>query len=151
MAEAQIPEGLTADYANTEVREAMLDLQADGTYERLATFLRTLREGFLIADVTGTQKKKSTHVRTVRSTKGQLLLPLFTSMDELRLAHPHGRREQVKGVIMPTLEAQRLIRSSPFVAVQFDAGSAAFVVLRKFVELVLSGDPIDAAMLESGV
>ena len=69
MAEAQIPEGLTADYANTEVREAILALQADADYERLATFLSALREGFLVADVTGTQKKKSTHVRTIRSTR----------------------------------------------------------------------------------
>lgn len=149
MAEAQIPEGLTADYANTEVREAILALQAAADYERLATFLSALREGFLIADVTGTQKKKSTHVRTIRSTKGQLLLPLFTSMHELRLAHPAGRRDEAKGVIMPALEALRLIRSGPFVAVQFDAGSAALVVLRKYVELVLGDDAVEASMLET--
>ncbi len=149
MAEAQIPEGLTADYANTEVREAILALQAAADYERLATFLSALREGFLIADVTGTQKKKSTHVRTIRSTKGQLLLPLFTSMHELRLAHLAGRRDEAKGVIMPALEALRLIRSGPFVAVQFDAGSAALVVLRKYVELVLGDDAVEASMLET--
>lgn len=149
MAEAQIPEGLTADYANTEVREAILALQADADYERLATFLSALREGFLIADVTGTQKKKSTHVRTIRSTRGQLLLPLFTSMHELRLAHPAGRRDEAKGVIMPALEALRLIRSGPFVAVQFDAGSAALVVLRKYVELVLGDGAVEASALET--
>ena len=149
MAEAQIPEGLTADYANTEVREAILALQADADYERLATFLSALREGFLIADVTGTQKKKSTHVRTIRSTRGQLLLPLFTSMHELRLAHPAGRRDEAKGVIMPAPEALRLIRSGPFVAVQFDAGSAALVVLRKYVELVLGDGAVEASALET--
>ena len=149
MAEAQIPEGLTADYANTDVREAILALQADADYERLATFLSALREGFLIADVTGTQKKKSTHVRTIRSTRGQLLLPLFTSMHELRLAHPAGRRDEAKGVIMPALEALRLIRSGPFVAVQFDAGSAALVVLRKYVELVLGDGAVEASALET--
>lgn len=149
MAEAQIPEGLTADYANTEVRDAVLALQADADYERLATFLSALREGFLIADVTGTQKKKSTHVRTIRSTKGQLLLPLFTSMHELRLAHPAGRRDEAKGVIMPALEALRLIRSGPFVAVQFDAGSAALVVLRKYVELALGDGAVEASALET--
>ena len=149
MAEAQIPEGLTADYANTDVREAILALQADADYERLATFLSALREGFLVADVTGTQKKKSTHVRTIRSTRGQLLLPLFTSMHELRLAHPAGRRDEAKGVIMPALEALRLIRSGPFVAVQFDACSAALVVLRKYVELVLGDGAVEASALET--
>lgn len=149
MANAQIPEGLTADYENPEVREAMLALQGAPDYERLANFLTTLRAGFLVADVTGTHKKKSTRVRTVRSTKGQLLLPLFTSMHELRTAHPKGRQHEVKGAIMPALEALRLMRSSPFVAVQFDAASAAFVVLRKYIDLVLDDQPIAAAELEA--
>lgn len=148
MAESQIPEGLTADYANERVHTALTQLQAEPDYEQLAEFLTSLREGFLVADVTGTHKKKSTHVRTIRSTKGQLLLPLFTSMEELRLAHPKGRRDQAKGAIMPALEALRLIESSPFVAVQFNAGSAALPVLRKYISLVLSGDPIEAASLE---
>lgn len=148
MAESQIPEGITADYANDGVRDTLAALQAEPDYERLAAFLTSLREGYLIADVTGTQKKKSTHVRTVRSTKGQLLLPLFTSMQELRLAHPKGRREQAKGAIMPALEALRLIESSPFVAVQFNAGSAALPVLRKYIALVLGGEPIEAESLQ---
>ncbi len=149
MAEAQIPEGLTADYANTQVREAILALQAEPDYERLSAFLTALRDGFLIADVTGTQKKKSTRVRTVRSTTGQPLLPLFTSMHELRLAHPKGRADQAKGAIMPASEALRLIRSSPFVAVQFDAGSAALIVLRKYIELALGDEMITAEALEA--
>lgn len=149
MAEAQVPGRLTADYENTKVREAILALQADADYERLTTFLAALREGSLVADVTGTRKKKSTHVRTIRSTKGQLLLPLFTSMHQLRLAHPADRRGEAKGVIMPALEALRLIRSSPFVAVQFDAGSTALVVLRKYIELVLGDDAIEASALEA--
>lgn len=148
MAEAQIPEGLTADYENTAVRAAILALQSEPDYERLAAFLTYLREGFLVADVTGTHKKKSTRVRTIRSTKGQLLLPLFTSMAELRAAHPKGRQDQAKGAIMPALEALRLISTSPFVAVQFDAGSAALIVLRKYIDLVLGGEPIEAAALE---
>lgn len=148
MAEAQTPEGITADYVNEGVRDTLAALQHAPDYERLAEFLTALREGFLVADVTGTQKKKSTHVRTIRSTKGQLILPLFTSMDELRLAHPKGSREQAKGALMPALEALRLIQSSPFVAVQFNAGSAALPVLRKYIALVLGGDPIEADALE---
>lgn len=142
MADAQIPEGLTADYANDQVEESLTAFQADPDFARLAEFLTALRDGFLIADVTGTQRKKSTHVRTIRSTKGQLVLPLFTSMEELRLAHPKGRREQAKGAIMPAREALGLINSSPFVAVQFNTGSAALPVLRKYIALVLGDEPI---------
>lgn len=149
MAEAQIPEGITADYSNDHVRDALATLQSQPDYEHLAVFLTSLREGFLVADITGTQKKKSTHVRTIRSTKGQLVLPLFTSMEELRLAHPKGRREQAKGAIMPALEALRLIDSGPFVAAQFNTGTAALPVLRKYLSLVLSGEPIKAAELET--
>lgn len=149
MAEAQIPDGLTADYANSGVRAALDALQATPDYEHLAAFLSSLREGFLVVDVTGTPKKKSTRIRTIRSTRGQLLLPLFTSMSEVRLAVPKAQAEQVKGAIMPIAEALRLIHSDRFVAAQFDAGSAALVVLRKYIELVLGDEPIDSEAVQA--
>ena len=149
MADAQIPEGLTADYKNTGVRAAIHTLQQAPDYTHLAAFLTTLREGFLVVDVTGTAKKKATHIRTIRSTKGQLLLPLFTSMDELRAALPKGKGEQAKGAIMPIDEALRLIHTGKFVAAQFNAGSDALVVLRKYIDLALGDDSIDAATLEA--
>ncbi len=148
MADAQIPEGLTADYANDEVRDALLAFQAEPDYARLADFLTALRAGYLVVDVTGTSKKKATHIRTIRSTQGKLLLPLFTSMDELRAAMPKGKAEQAKGAILPAAEALRLIRSGAFVAAQFNPGGAALVVLRKYIELALGDDAIDAAALE---
>lgn len=149
MAEAQIPEGLTADYENTAVRAAIHTLQATPDYAHLAAFLAALREGYLVVDVTGTAKKKATHIRTIRSTKGQLLLPLFTSMAELRGALPKGKAEHAKGAIMPIAEALRLMHTSPFVAAQFNAGSDALVVLRKYIDLVLSDAAIDAAAVEA--
>ena len=149
MAEAQIPDGLTADYANSGVRAALDALQATPDNEHLAAFLSSLREGFLVVDVTGTPKKKSTRIRTIRSTRGQLLLPLFTSISEVRLAVPKAQAEQVKGAIMPIAEALRLIHSDRFVAAQFDAGSAALVVLRKYIELVLGDEPIDAEAVQA--
>ena len=149
MADAQIPEGLTADYTNEAVRAAITALQADPDYSRLAAFLLSLREGYLVVDVTGTAKKKATHIRTIRSTSGQLVLPLFTSMQELRLAVPKGKAEGAKGAIMPVGEALRLIRSSPFVAAQFDVGSSALVVLRKYVELAAGEEPITAEVLDA--
>lgn len=149
MAEEQIPEGVTADYVNDGVRDALKNLQAEPDHDRLAAFLNSLREGYLVADVTGTQKKKSTHVRTIRSTKGLPVLPLFTSMEELRLAWPKDRREQAKGAIMPALDALKLIESSPFVAVQFNTGSASLPVVRKYIALVLSDSPITADSLQT--
>lgn len=149
MAEAQTPEGLTADYANIEARAALDALQANPDYERLAAFLAALRDGWLVVDVTGTPRKKSTRIRTIRSTDGRLLLPVFTSMAELRLAVPKGRADQARGAIMPAREALRLIRSDRFVAAQFDAGSAALVVLRKYVDLALGDDPVNAAAVEA--
>lgn len=145
-----IPDGLTADYANTEVRDRMLTLQHTPDYEHLAAFLMSLREGYLIVDVTGTGKKRSARIRTIRSTTGQLLLPLFTSMEELRAAVPAKKAAVAKGAMLPAREALGMIRSSAFVAAQFDAGSAAFVVLRKFIELALGDEEITPAQLENG-
>lgn len=135
---------VSADYINTPVREAMTALQQTPDYEHLAYFLTALRSGYLFADVTGTQKKKTVRARTIRSTKGELLLVLFTSMSEVRAAYPAGRRDHVKGAMMPAREALSLIRTSPFVAIQFDVGSSAMVVLRKYIELVLGDEVIDA-------
>lgn len=156
MAEAQLPEipdipkGLTADYVNVAVGNAMLALQSTPDYEHLAAFLLALREdGYLVVDVTGTPKKKSTRIRTIRSTKGQLLLPIFTSMAELRRAVPKSRAAEAKGAMLPAAEALALIGSDRFIAAQFDAGSAALVVLRKYLDLVLSEEPIDAAAVEA--
>lgn len=142
-------EDISADYANTTVRESMEALQTEPDYERLAAFLESLRDGLLIADVTGTPKKKSTHIRTIRSTTGKPVLPLFTSMNELRLAVPKGGAGEAKGAMMPSLEALGLIRTRPFVAAQIDVGSAALVVQRKYVELVLAGERITPDVLEA--
>lgn len=157
-ADPRVPEGLTADYENTGAREALDALQATPDYEHLAAFLSALREGYLVADVTGQvggakgskkQKRSGTRIRTIRSTKGQLVLPLFTSMAELRTAVPKGSNgEAAKGAVMPALGALNLIRSDRFVAAEFDAGTAKLVVLRKYIELALSETPIDAAALE---
>ena len=54
MAEAQTPEGITADYVNEGDRDTLAAQQQAPDYERLAEFLTALREGFLVADVTGT-------------------------------------------------------------------------------------------------
>jgi len=146
----QIPEDVHADYANEAVRSALVALRATPDYEHLAAFLEALREGYLVVDVSGAPSKKKGHrIRTIRSTKGQLVLPLFTSMDELRAMVPADRRDLVKGAVMPAREALALIASDRFVAAEFDKASASLVVLRKYISLAASGEPITAELLES--
>lgn len=147
MAEIDIPEGLSADYVNEGVQAAVSALSAQPDWQRLAEFLQALAEGFLVVDVTATNKKKATHIRTVRSTKGELVLPVFTSMTELRLAVPKQQQEQVRGAMMPAREALGLILSDRFVAAQVDAGSSALVVKREYVERILNGEALDAEAL----
>ncbi|QIM15492.1 SseB family protein [Leucobacter insecticola] len=148
MAEAQIPEGVHADYANDNVQAALKALQDTPDYEHLAAFLTALRDGYLVVDVTGTSPKRGPRVRTIRSTKGQLVLPLFTSMDELRAAVPANQREKLKGAVMIASEALALIGSDRFVAAEFDKASAALVILRKYIALAAGTDPITAETLE---
>lgn len=145
-----IPEEVHADYANEAVRTALRELQAEPDYAHLAAFLLALREGYLIVDVTGAaSKKKGTRVRTIRSTKGQLVLPIFTSMDELRAIAPAGRRDQLRGAVMPALEALALIGTDRFVAAEFDKASASLVILRKYITLAAGDEPITAESLEA--
>ncbi len=149
MVQAQIPEDVHADYANEGVRTALKALQETPDYEHLAAFLTSLREGYLVIDVTGTSPKRGPRVRTIRSTKGQLVLPLFTSMDELRAAVPANQRDQLKGAVMIAKEALALIGSDRFVAAEFDKSSSSLVILRKYISLAAGDDPITAETLES--
>ncbi len=156
--EGAIPETITPDYSNDKLRASLNSLRTTPDYETLSAFLLSLRSDYLIVDVSGSKhgstkpsgKKSGHHIRIVRSTQGQLILPIFTSMAELRSAVPTAQRETVKGVVMPAIEALKLIRTDKFVAAQFDAGSAKFVVLRKFIERVLDeGDALTPDSLNS--
>ncbi len=150
MAEAEIPEDVHADYVNEEARAALQSLQATPDYAHLAAFLNALREGYLVVDVSGTQtKKRGPRLRTIRSTTGQLVLPLFTSMEELRAVVPASRREELQGAVIPAREALALISSDRFAAAEFDKASAALVMLRKYVSLAAGEEPITAESLEA--
>lgn len=149
MAESEIPEGLTADDENVAVQDALAALTENPDWERLSQFLSALGTGYLVVDVTATQKKKSTHIRTVRSTKGELVLPVFTSMVELRLAVPKNVRDHVRGAMMPAQDALQLIHSDRFVAAQLNPGSSALVVKREFVERILRGDDLSPQSLQN--
>lgn len=152
MTETPIPEGLTPDYENEGVQNALTALQEAPDYEHLAAFLTALRSGFLIVDVTGSPKKKGTRARTTRTTKGQLVLPIFTSMHELRAAVGSGGRQtkpgEAKGAFLPAVEALQLIESDRFVAAELNPGGNSLVVLRKYITLAASNDPITPEVLE---
>lgn len=146
----ELPEGVDENYENVAVRKALEALLETPDYEHLAAFLTSLREGYLVVDVTGaTSKKKGARVRTIRSTNGQLVLPIFTSMAELRALAPASRTVEVKGAVMPAKSALALITTDRFVAAEFDKGSLAQVILRKYIALVLGEEPITAELLES--
>ncbi|MGO3146777.1 MAG: SseB family protein [Leucobacter sp.] len=146
-----LPEGIDEHYENVAVREALVSLLDAPDYTHLAAFLNALREGFLFVDVTGaTSKKKGARVRTIRSTKGQLVLPIFTSMSELRATAPGSRAEEIKGALMPAQAALALITTDRFVAAEFDKGSLAQVILRKYITRVIGDEAITPELLESG-
>ncbi|MCW2289424.1 type III secretion system (T3SS) SseB-like protein [Leucobacter luti] len=150
MVHAEIPEDVHAEYANEGARAALDAFQQTPDYPHLAAFLTALRDGYLVIDVTGaTSKKRGARVRTIRSTSGQLVLPIFTSMAELREIVPADRRDQLQGAVMVAREALALIASDRFVAAEFDKGSAALVVLRKYVALAAGTDQITAESLEA--
>lgn len=152
VAGADYPEEVSADYANEAVETAIAALQRSPDYAHLAAFLNALREGYLVADITGAPVPKNgraRRVRTIRSTKGQLVLPLFTSMDELRAVAPAGERDRVKGIVMTAKEALALIASDRFVAAEFNKASASLVVLRKYIALTVTDREITAELLEA--
>lgn len=140
-----IPEEVHADYANEGAQAALQAFQQTPDYPHLAAFLLALREGYLVVDVTGTAgKKRGPRVRTIRSTSGKLVLPIFTSLAELRAVVPTERKAELKGAVMPAREALALIASDRFVAAEFDKASAALVMLRKYVTLAASSEDITA-------
>lgn len=145
MAQPEIPDDVTPDYENTGVRDALRALQQTPDYERLVAFLESLRHGYLIADATGGTSKKGTRIRTIRSTRGQLVLPLFTSINELRSA---AGNDKAKGVMMPAKKALALIRSDRFVAAELNPASSKQVLLRKYVELAAGDAQITQETLE---
>lgn len=88
-------------------------------------------------------------MRATRSTKGQLVLPLFTSMDQLRAVAPAARRAEVRGAIMPARLALALITSDRFVAAELDKAGDGLVVLRKYVALAAGDEAVTAEQLAS--
>jgi hypothetical protein len=120
-------------YANRPLRKALETFAALPTRATLDALLAAMRTGGIVVDITGTTDAADPQLRTLLSTSGDLVLPLFTSVSELRLAVPVDERPGVKAMILPAREALALVGTADFVAVQFDVASLAQVVKREFV------------------
>ncbi|NQX29171.1 SseB family protein [Microbacteriaceae bacterium VKM Ac-2854] len=137
---ARIPQR-PASYANAQARSALEALVAAPTVDLVDALLAACLAGSLVVDVTGSTPEAEPRVRTVTSTNGQLVLPLFTSTDEVRLAVPRAQHARVQSLVLPGRDAFELIRSAEFIAVQLDPGSIAQVIARSFIENALGADP----------
>jgi len=120
-------------YSNRPLRKALETFAALPNRTTLDALLVAMRTGGLVVDITGTTDAADPQVRTVLSTDGQLVLPLFTSLTEFRLAVPKEQRASAKAMFLPANDALALIHTADFAAVQFDAGSLAQIVKRDFV------------------
>ncbi len=158
---------LTPDARNEAAELALSALLAAPSYETMAEVFAAISAGLLVVDVgssaaqgpplrngqrNGQRKAKktaTTRIRVLRSTRGKLVLPLFTSMAELRLAVPAREQESVRGAIMPATKALALIRTDRFVGAQLNPGSAAVTVQRSYLERLLAGEVLTAAALSS--
>ncbi|MDO9397951.1 MAG: SseB family protein [Herbiconiux sp.] len=121
-------------YSNRALRKALETFRALPNRTTLDALLAAMRTGGLVVDITGTTDAADPKVRTILSTDGELVLPLFTSIAELRLAVPEELRAGTQAMIVPARDALALIGTAEFVAVQFDVGSIGQVVKREFVE-----------------
>jgi hypothetical protein len=120
-------------YSNRPLRKALETFAALPNRTTLDALLATMRTGGLVVDITGSTDATEPQLRTILSTTGELVLPLFTSVAELRLAVPVEQRPTAQVMILPAREALALVSTADFVAVQFDVASLAQVVKREFV------------------
>jgi hypothetical protein len=120
-------------YSNRPLRKALETFSALPNRTTLDALLAAMRTGGLVVDITGSTDATDPQLRTILSTTGELVLPLFTSVAELRLAVPVEQRPTAQAMILPAKEALALVSTADFVAVQFDVASLAQVVKREFV------------------
>ncbi|AXH34413.1 SseB family protein [Humibacter sp. BT305] len=125
-------------YANRPLRTALEAFAAHPDESTLEAMLDAMTRGGLVIDLTGTTDAGDPQARTILSTDGRQILPLFSSVTELRAAVPPAARKAVRATILPAPIALRLVEGGDIVAVQFDAGSIAQIVTRPFVDRALA-------------
>ena len=143
------PTRFPSDYENTAVRAAAQVVMDSPTREALGALLDAAQVGGLAVDVTGSTAETGARVRMVSSTDGRPVLPLFTSVAAVQAAVAsadpvesvlEGEQPPVQAAILDATEALGLVRSAPFIAVQFDPGTIGLVVAREHVDRALDGE-----------
>lgn len=125
-------------YENRALVSALDKLVADPGEATLEALLQAALSGGLTVDVTGSSPS-DLRLRTIQTTDGREVLPLFSSMKELKATvHAAGDRgAKVSGIIVPGRQALGFIDSADFVAVQFNPRMPGGVVAREHIERAL--------------
>lgn len=121
------------------VKRALEALAAAPTMAGLDALLAAALEGGLTVDVTGSLPGREPTVRTLLSSESKLVLPIFTSVRELRdaITKAGSRGRRVQALTLPARDALALALTGEFSAVQFNPGSQAIVVAREHIEKAL--------------
>ncbi|GAA4162878.1 hypothetical protein GCM10022286_22470 [Gryllotalpicola daejeonensis] len=122
-------------YENRAAALALDRLVENPSEETLTALLDAALRGGLTVDVTGSPSPQDLRLRTLQTTDGRQVLPLFTSMKELKAtADAAGLTgTKVNGIIVPGRQALGFIETADFVAVQFDPRKPGGVVAREHV------------------
>ncbi|MFC4244079.1 SseB family protein [Gryllotalpicola reticulitermitis] len=133
------PPRFPASYENRALVAALEQLVAAPGEDTLAALLEAAVGGGLTVDVTGSTPK-DLHVRTIKTTDGREVLPLFSSMKELKatVGAAGQRGLRVNGIIVPGREALGFVNTADFVAVQFNPRMPGGIVAREHIDRTLA-------------
>jgi hypothetical protein len=125
-------------YENKPLVSALDKLIAAPSEATLAALLEAALRGGITVDVTGSAPD-DLRVRTIQTTDGRQVLPLFSSMKELKATvdAAGARGAKVNGIIVPGRQALGFIETADFVAVQFNPRMPGGIVAREHIERVL--------------
>ena len=129
----------SSTYENRALVAALDQLVAAPSEETLGALLAAALSGGITVDVTGSGPKEL-HARTIQTTDGRQVLPLFSSMKELKatVSAAGQRGVRVNGIIVPGREALGFINTADFVAVQFNPRMPGGIVAREHIERALA-------------
>lgn len=129
------------NYENRALVTALDKLVAAPSEETLDGLLTAALNGGITVDVTGSTQN-DVRLRTIETTDGRPVLPLFSSMKELKatVSAAGQRGARVNGIIVPGREALGFINTADFVAVQFNPRMPGGIVAREHIDRVLAED-----------
>jgi len=127
-------------YENRAAAVALDRLIENPGEDTLTALLDAALRGGLTVDVTGSPSPKDLRLRTLQTTDGRQVLPLFTSMKELKATVDAAGQSgtTVNGIIVPGRQALGFIETADFVAVQFNPRLTGGIVAREHVLTALA-------------